>query len=232
MTAGEALFVGIASCLFNAPYPKLRNTGLTDQDRIIIEMKMEETGNEPKLNRREFLVKGIRTSVFLGIGGLGVLVAKKTISGQTVWQLDPAKCIQCGRCATNCVLTPSAVKCTHVYAMCGYCDLCGGYFKPGTKTLNTAAENQLCPTNAIKRKFIEDPFFEYSINEPLCIGCAKCVKGCGAFGNGSLQLQVRQNICVHCNQCSIARNCPADAFSRVPASQPYLLKQIAGDNPK
>jgi electron transport complex protein RnfB len=145
---------------------------------------------------------------------------------QFVWQLDPAKCIQCGRCATNCVLTPSAVKCTHVYAMCGYCDLCGGYFKPGTSTLTTAAENQLCPTNALKRHFIEEPFFEYTIDEELCIGCGKCVKGCGAFGNGSLQLQVRHDRCVNCNHCSIARNCPAEAFSRVPAGDPYLLKKF------
>jgi electron transport complex protein RnfB len=193
---------------------------------------MEETGNSPKLNRREFLKKGIRVSVLAGIGGLAVLVAKKTSNGQTVWQLDPSKCIQCGRCATNCVKSVSAVKCVHVYAMCGYCDLCGGYFKPGTKTLDTAAENQLCPTNAIKRKFIEDPFFEYTIDESLCIGCGKCVKGCSAFGNGSLQLQVIQNICDHCNECSIARSCPADAFSRVPAGKPYLLKQIVADNPK
>jgi electron transport complex protein RnfB len=89
--------------------------------------------------------------------------------------------------------------------------------------LTTAAENQLCPTNAIKRRFIEDPFFEYTIDEPLCIGCGKCVKGCGAFGNGSLQLQVRHDRCVNCNQCSIASKCPADAFSRVPATKPYLV---------
>ena len=143
---------------------------------------------------------------------------------QFVWQLDPAKCIQCGRCATNCVLAPSAVKCTHVYAMCGYCDLCGGYFKPGTTTLHTGAENQLCPTNALKRSFIEEPFFEYTIDEELCIGCGKCVKGCDAFGNGSLQLQVRHDRCVNCNHCSIARSCPAEAFSRVPADKAYLLK--------
>ena len=143
-----------------------------------------------------------------------------------------SKCIQCGRCATNCVLTPSAVKCTHVYAMCGYCDLCGGYLKPDTKEISTAAENQLCPTNAIKRRYVEEPFFEYTIDEPLCIGCGKCVKGCGAFGNGSLQLQVRHDICVNCNQCSIARNCPSDAFSRVPASSPYLLKGLEQDSTK
>ncbi|MEI7724525.1 MAG: ferredoxin [Bacteroidota bacterium] len=188
---------------------------------------MEEPENNSKINRRKFLSTGVRASVLIGLGGVAALAAKNSMTGHTVWQLDPAKCIQCGRCATNCVLTPSAVKCVHVYAMCGYCDLCGGYFKPETKTLTTAAENQLCPTNAIKRKFIEDPFFEYTIEEPLCIGCGKCVKGCGSFGNGSLQLQVRHNICVNCNHCSIARNCPADAFSRVPAGQPYLLKLVA-----
>jgi electron transport complex protein RnfB len=192
---------------------------------------MEVPENNSRINRRKFLSTGVRASVLLGIGGAAALVANKATTGETVWQLDPAKCIQCGRCATNCVLTPSAVKCVHVYAMCGYCDLCGGYFKPETKTLTTGAENQLCPTNAVKRKFIEDPFFEYSIDEPLCIGCGKCVKGCGAFGNGSLQLQVRHNICVNCNQCAIARNCPSEAFSRVPLSQPYLLKQVTQEKP-
>jgi electron transport complex protein RnfB len=209
---------------------KLMTIALRRQGCNIPTLNMEEKENNPKIDRRKFLATGVRASVLIGVGGLAALVAKKAISGQTVWQLDPAKCIQCGRCATNCVLTPSAVKCVHVYAMCGYCDLCGGYFKPGTKTLTTGAENQLCPTNAIKRKFIEDPFFEYSIDEPLCIGCGKCVKGCGAFGNGSLQLQIRQNICEHCNQCAIARNCPADAFSRVPADQPYLFKQPGQEN--
>jgi len=191
---------------------------------------MEEPENNPKINRRKFFATGLRASILLGIGGVAALVAKRSIAGGMVWQLDPAKCVQCGRCATNCVMAPSAVKCVHVYAMCGYCDLCGGYFKPETKTLTTAAENQLCPVNAIKRKFVEDPFFEYTIEEPLCIGCGKCVKGCGSFGNGSLQLQVRHNICVNCNHCSIASNCPSDAFSRVPASQPYLLRQVSVEN--
>ena len=203
--------------------------------------------------RREFLRTLARGSLFAGLailtGGLifrsgkaGVCNAgfrcgscaikdnctlpEAIASRQYVWQLDPAKCIHCGRCATNCVLTPSAVKCTHVYAMCGYCDLCGGYFQPNTTTLNTGAENQLCPTKALKRRFVEDPFFEYTIDEALCIGCGKCVKGCSAFGNGSLQLQVRHDRCVNCNQCSIARNCPSEAFSRVPANDPYLLRSF------
>jgi Na+-translocating ferredoxin:NAD+ oxidoreductase subunit B len=185
---------------------------------------MADDTHKGKMNRREFLVRGIRFGVVIGVGGIAAMLARRSVKGQTVWQLDPAKCIQCGGCGTNCVKTPSAVKCVHVYAMCGYCDLCGGYFKPGTKELTTGAENQLCPVNALKRKYVEDPFFQYTIDENLCTGCAKCVKGCGAFGNGSLQLQVRHNLCDNCNECSIARKCPAEAFSRVPASNPYLLK--------
>jgi electron transport complex protein RnfB len=50
------------------------------------------------------------------------------------------------------------------------------------------------------------------------------VKGCVLFGNGSFYLQVRHDRCLNCNECSIARVCPAQAFKRVPASQPYLLK--------
>jgi len=185
---------------------------------------MDENQNKPPPSRREFIRDGIRYTLALGIVGVGGLLAFKSTSGDMVWQLDASKCVQCGRCVTNCVLTPSAVKCMHVYDMCGYCDLCGGYFRPGVKDLTTAAENQLCPTSAIERKFIEEPFFEYHIDEDLCNGCGKCVKGCGAFGNGSLQLQVNHSICVNCNECSIARDCPADAFTRVPAKTPYLFK--------
>jgi len=182
---------------------------------------MEE---DKKLNRRDFLNNGLRLGALVGLGGISLVLGKRAMASKTVWQLDPAKCVQCGMCATSCVLEQSAVRCTHVYNMCGYCDLCGGYLKPDVKEITTAAENQLCPTSAIGRKYIEEPFFEYHIIEELCIGCAKCVKGCGAFGNGSLQLQVRHNICVNCNQCAIARDCPADAFSRVPANNPYLFK--------
>ncbi len=185
---------------------------------------MDENTKKPPPTRREFIRDGIRYTLALGIAGVGGILAFKSTSGDMVWQLDASKCVQCGRCVTNCVLTPSAVKCMHVYDMCGYCDLCGGYFRPGVKDLTTAAENQLCPTSAIERKFIEEPFFEYHIDEDLCNGCGKCVKGCGAFGNGSLQLQVNHNLCVNCNECSIARDCPADAFTRVPANNPYLFK--------
>lgn len=139
-----------------------------------------------------------------------------------VWQIDPNKCTQCGRCATECVINPSAVKCVHAFKMCGYCNLCFGYFQPGASKLDEGAENQLCPTGAIDRTFIEEPYFQYEIDEDLCIGCAKCVKGCNSFGNGSLFLQVRHDICLNCNECAIAEACPSDAFRRVPSDDPYI----------
>jgi len=159
-----------------------------------------------------------------GLGALVGTLAQRTAAETTVWQIDPAKCLRCGRCATECVLDQSAVKCVHTHGICGYCELCTGYFVPEPNGLNTGAENQLCPTSAIRRKYIEDPYYEYTIDEALCIGCGKCVEGCTRFGNGSLYLQVRQQLCVNCNECSIARVCPGDAFRRVPVSEPYRLK--------
>ena len=180
---------------------------------------------EERITRRKFVSDGLRTAGLVGVaGGVAALAAGRARGGDTVWQIDPYKCNQCGNCATYCVLTPSAVKCVHAYAMCGYCELCTGYFPPDAAALNTAAENQLCPTGAIKRSFVEDPYYQYVIDEPLCIGCGKCVKGCEAFGNGSLFLQVRHDRCVNCNQCSIATACPSDAYRRVPADQPYIIK--------
>jgi electron transport complex protein RnfB len=155
------------------------------------------------------------------------VVVGKVTTGNLVWQLDPRKCVQCGQCATNCVLNPSAVKCVHSYAICGYCKLCFGYFQPGVPLLTESAENQLCPVGAIGRTFIENPYYQYTIDETLCVGCGKCVKGCTTFGNGSLYLQVRHNRCLNCNECSIARNCPSGAYERVPAGQPYILKAEA-----
>ncbi len=190
---------------------------------------MEESQNTQKIKRRDFLQGVFRMGFTLSLGGLAGYLIGKSSSGDTVWQIDPFKCTQCGRCATSCVLEPSASKCVHAYDLCGYCDLCGGYFNPDVKELNTGAENQLCPTGAIKRVFIEEPYFEYHIDEELCIGCGKCVKGCTSFGNGSLILQIRHDICLNCNECSIARDCPSEAVVRVPASKPYLIK---GENSK
>lgn len=180
---------------------------------------------QPDMDRRQFVGGALRTTAVMGLTGLaGFLAGRKGHAEASLWQIDPAKCVACGICATHCVLDVSAVKCVHNFAMCGYCQLCTGYFEPEPNGLNSAAENQLCPTGAIRRMFIEEPYYEYTIDEPLCIACGKCVKGCSAFGNGSLYLQVMHDRCVRCNECSIAVACPSQAFVRVPATNPYLPK--------
>ena len=177
-----------------------------------------------KMSRRRFLRECCWGGALAGVGLTAGFAASKAIGKDFVWQIDPSKCISCGNCATYCVLEDSAVKCVHKHAMCGYCKLCTGYYEPEPAALDTAAENQLCPTGAIGRKYVEHPYYEYSIDEQLCNGCAKCVKGCTAFGNGSLFMQVRHDRCLNCNECSIAVACPSDAFVRVSVDKPYLIK--------
>ena len=184
---------------------------------------MSELQNGNPVSRRDFLRKSTRLAAMTGVGGLIGALGMHARAKTTVRQIDPAKCVRCGNCATQCVLEHSAVKCVQVAAICGYCQLCTGYFEPEPNALTTGAENQLCPTAAIKRAYIEDPYYEYTIDENLCIGCAKCVEGCTLFGNGSFQLHVRHDRCLNCYECSIARSCPTDAFQRVPIDQPYLL---------
>ena len=176
--------------------------------------------------RRSFLVDSAHGLLVLLTGGVAGALAGRRSTSRTVWQVDPFKCTQCGRCTTHCVLDVSAVKCVHDHDMCGYCELCTGFFVPEPNELNAGAENQLCPVGAIERRFVEDPYYEYMIDESLCNGCGKCVKGCSTFGNGSLYLQVRHDRCLGCNECAIARACPADAFVRRPAEAPYVIKHL------
>lgn len=186
--------------------------------------KIADYGKKITMSRKYFLQTLSRTTLVAFLGSLIPVFLHKAKAKDYVWQINPHKCMQCERCVTNCVLSRSAVKVVHEYEICGYCKLCFGYFQPGADKLDESAHNQLCPTGAIKRTFIEDPYFEYTIDEDLCIGCAKCVSGCGAFGNGSLFLQVRHDRCLNCNNCEIARTCPSGAFQRVPREQLYILK--------
>jgi electron transport complex protein RnfB len=194
--------------------------------------------NDENITRRDLLSGTAKGACLLGLGGLAALVGDRLIprqdqdpakpdmtgTAEMVWQIDPYTCTACGSCATQCVLEPSAVKCVNWFKICGYCDLCFGYFVDDPAERGLDADNQLCPTNAIRRKFIEEPYYEYTIDEPLCIGCGRCVKGCKAFGNASMYLQVRHDLCLNCNECTIASACPVHAFRRVPADRPYLLK--------
>ncbi len=173
-----------------------------------------------------------RLGAISALGSIGWLSAKKTsekslsLANKQLWQINPNLCAECGKCATMCVLKNSAVKCLHKSDICGYCDLCTGYYYPEPSALDTAAENQVCPTGALVRKFVEEPYFQYSIDKDLCIGCAKCVHGCSAFGNGSLYLQIMHDRCLNCNECAIAIQCPSQAIVRVPANEPYYHKTV------
>ena len=185
---------------------------------------MSDANGPGSMSRREFLRLGLGILSGLGFTGISGYALSRSVRSDMVWQIDPDVCVQCGNCRIMCVLSPSAVKAVHAYDVCGYCDLCSGYLRQGARKLDTSAESRLCPTGAIRRTFIEDPYYEYVVQEERCIACGKCVKGCTAFGNGSLFLQIRHDRCVNCNSCSIARNCPSRAIRRIAAGRPYLLK--------
>ena len=178
-----------------------------------------------KLTRREFLPEAVRGAGLLAVGGALGALAVRPSSGEMVWQIDPEKCVACETCATACVLTPSAVKVMHEHRVCGYCNLCFGYFVDQRIDDTTAAENQRCPTDAIRRNYVDDPYYQYAIDEAKCIGCGICVKGCHDFGNGSLIMQIRHDRCIGCNECAIATDCPAQAVVRVSAAEPYVLRR-------
>ena len=193
-----------------------------------MEQEKKNKGNSPIISRKKFLrlcgTIAAGTAV-ASLAGVSIRRVKAADEASQFWQIDPELCTNCGKCETECVLPVSAVKCVHAVKVCGYCDLCGGYYRSNVKELDTAAENLMCPTGAIKREFVEDPYFEYTIDESLCNGCGKCAKGCNSFGNGSLYLQVKQELCKNCNECKISTVCPSAAIKRVPHSMAYLLKQ-------
>jgi Na+-translocating ferredoxin:NAD+ oxidoreductase subunit B len=200
---------------------------MTDPEKPTVKMGDPAKSAAP-MTRRTIIKAGAVAAGLVGLGGAAALVSRRARGDGLVWQIDPEKCNQCGQCATYCVLGPSAVKCVQAYAICGYCDKCFAYESPGIDLDPGAdiqgAEAQLCPVGAIIRRKVEGVYYEYSIDESLCIGCGKCVKGCNVFGNGSLFLQARHNRCLNCDQCSIAAACPADAWRRISADQSYLLK--------
>ena len=198
------------------------------------------------INRRSLLKTMARAGTLAGLFSVGYVAAKSGKnqyvnpevedgdgshaeaggSQRMLWQIDPEKCTYCGKCSEMCVLHQSAVKCLHKSDICGYCDLCTGYYYPEPSNLDTAAENQVCPTGAIIRKYIEEPYFQYHIDNDLCIGCAKCVEGCSKFGNGSLYLQIMHDRCLNCNECAIAVQCQSSAIIRVPDNRPYFYKTV------
>lgn len=164
-----------------------------------------------QFDRRKFLKLSARclgATVLFGGAGLLIFRSRK----DCLYQINPESCVACDKCETACILHPSAVKCVNDFSTCGYCHYCYAYFIDG---LSENPENLVCPTGALKRKQVGEFQFEHTIEERLCTGCGKCVKRCSDFGNSSLRLEIRRNLCKECNRCAIEKACPSKAVQQI-----------------
>jgi electron transport complex protein RnfB len=177
-----------------------------------------------KSSRRQFMDRSLRIVGLAGIGGAAVVLTKRA-AGDTVFQVDPSRCVACDLCRTSCVLSHSAAKAVNEFTKCGYCQLCPAYYdvtsQPDDMGLPTG---KVCPRDALKRQVVgkideEDTnnnYYEYTIDESLCDGCGKCVKACKPpAGNGALRLEIRYNRCYECDSCAIQIACPENAIVRI-----------------
>ena len=82
------------------------------------------------VTRREVLTTAARGGAFLGLGCLSTLLAMRA-QGTYAWEIDPSRCINsrlgavgvevCGACATDCVLSLSAIRAVNDHELCGRC---------------------------------------------------------------------------------------------------------------
>ncbi len=187
-----------------------------------------------KKSRREALGLAARGVALVGLGGAAIHLFRRP-AGESAWQLDPNKCVNsqlgvvgveaCDVCAVECVLPLSAVRAINESAICGRCYICPAYFDVKSAVDEEGLPSEkLCPRDAIERYPIgwvdpDDPannYYEYVIDEERCNGCGLCVMACKEpAGLSSIQLEVRHDLCVDCNRCTISGVCPEDALDRI-----------------
>lgn len=187
----------------------------------------------PDPSRRDVLKLVVRGTGIVALGGVAAYLTLRS-GADGSWQICPNKCIDirlgatgvetCTLCSTSCVLPLSAVRAVNEFSKCGRCCICPAYFDVTSPVGPDGLPSvKLCPRDAITRKAIgevdpEDPlnnFYEYTIDETKCNGCGRCVMGCKEpAGLGSIRLEVRNDLCLDCNRCSIAQACPHDALVR------------------
>ena len=140
---------------------------------------MESNDSKNKVNRREVMRVSLNT-----VAGphhrrcIGHAYSKVETPKRWSGKLDPKRLYSMRKnVSTNCVLAAIGSKNVFTPFRCVVIAIyAAGILNPVRYPVDTGAESQLCPTGAIQRKFIEDPYFQYTIDEELCIGCGKCVK--------------------------------------------------------
>ena len=88
-----------------------------------------------------------------------------------VWQIDPNRCIACGRCQINCVLDLSAVKAVNCFAAVRLLRQLHGLLPHGRLCAEHGGGESALPDRGHPTQFIETqagvPYFEYTIDEQL-----------------------------------------------------------------
>jgi len=191
-------------------------------------MSEESEKNGKELPRRAFLVNAGRAAAACALTGVAARILLRGSKDaefdkpgtRYAWRIDPEKCVYCGGCETACVRKPSAVKAVNDQKKCSFCVVCYGHVADqhvDSKHIDSAPK--VCPHDAVVRKRLAgglDGYYKYTIDHAKCVGCGKCAAECNDRGTESMFLIIRPDLCLNCNECEIAKQCPAEAIERVP----------------
>ncbi len=197
-------------------------------------------------NRRNFLISAGRAAFVLAMGGMTYRVVSSQLGDKEpgphtrhAWAIDMTKCTACGKCKTLCVRKPSAVKAVNDQKKCSFCVVCYGHitnkYIPSDQIMSEG--KRVCPVDAVIRKEYsggKDGYFIYTIDDNKCDACCKCVEYCSKKGTKSMFLIIRPDLCLNCNSCNIAINCPEKAVDKVfigPEDEYKGLWEIEKDDP-